>query len=221
MSRQTSRTSATDQMPVGARSTSHRVDVIVGVVPMSLVLAMAVAGCTSSGPAATPHGTETSAATPPERTVSSCRPAQLEATVGGPGAAAGNVIYRIRIRDRGLPCSLRGRPTSLEGITAAKRIVRLRPQPLSREWVEAATTQAPADLSRGHPAEVVLHTGNVCGGDRHFRSWPFPHLRLGLTGHKQLTVRFGGPHEPTIHGVFLHCGRAELALSRFYAASPT
>lgn len=205
----------------GAGQASHHVNVIARAVPMSLVLALAVAGCTSSSPTAAPHGTETSAATPSVSPVSTCRPAQLAATVGGPGAAAGNVIYRIRIRDRGQPCSLRGRPTSLDGITAAKRKVRLHPQPLSREWVEAATTQAPADLSRGHPAEVVLHTGNVCGGDRHFRIWTFPHLRLGLTGHKQLAVRFGGPHEPAIHGVTLHCGRAGLAMSRFYAAAPS
>lgn len=179
---------------------------------------LGAAGCSSLGSAPT---------RPPSQPVPGpthalgCRAGQLSATVAGPGVAAGNVIYRIRLADRGAPCTLQGRPLSLQGVTASGRIVTLHPDHLAPEWVQAATTQRPANLTRQHPAEVVLHTSDACGGSTTtYPSWTFPRLRLGIGKHQTVPVLFGQPYERGMHGVTLNCGRSGLELSRFYAASP-
>src|SRR5262249_48005350 len=126
---------------------------------------------------------------------------------------AGSSQYRIRIADHGPRCSLRGRPTTVFGVFASGRVVRLHPTRLYPSYVAQMTTGRPADLTRKRLGEVVFlaqERGCAEAGGR-FRS-----LRLGI-GEAWIPVRFGGGPEPSDKGIRAVCGQA---MSGFYAAAP-
>jgi len=167
---------------------------------MALVAVMFLAGCGKNWRDAT----------------DACLPSQLTAEVSGPEGTSGTAEYRITISDHGAACSLRGVPKSLDGIDAAGRAVRLHPTAVSADWIAAATTGAPANLTSETTADVVLLTGIACPAaepnavpTNNFRS-----LRIGI-GTGILDVAFGRGPEPFDTTVSLPCG---VAMSDFYAS---
>ena len=144
-----------------------------------------------------------------------CRPEQLSATVGGPGVAAGNAVYRITISNRGTRCRLAGRPTLLRGMESSGHVSTLHPEQLPREWITAATTGRPAELTATRRGEVVLLTTTGCPAAQRHRHQQYADLMIGVRS-GQLAAPFTRPAETGIHGVWLPCG---VAMSDFYRAT--
>jgi hypothetical protein len=148
---------------------------------------------------------------------SPCQAAQLLAKVFFVPAGTGSDEYRIRIRDAGKPCSLRGRPTSLYGVDAAGRVAILHSTTLSADDAAGMTTRRPARLTVSKAGEVVLVTQIGCPAAQRSRTADetFVSLQLGI-GSGTIPVPFGGGPEPSDSDIWLPCG---VAMSNFYAAA--
>ena len=169
-----------------------------------------------SRPPAEPSVPVTSPSPAPQSSPVSFRPcvaAQLAASVQMRPIGAGSFLYSITIRDLGKPCSLRGRPTGVEGVYSSARMVRLSPVPLSADLLAALTTGRPANLTMRLPAEVVLVTSSGCHGGA-LPSHLFTALRLRIGAAWIAVVDVPGP-EPQDTGIAFPCG---LAMSGYYAS---
>ena len=146
-----------------------------------------------------------------------CTASQLSAAVSFVPAGAGNDEYRIRITDKGRPCSLHGRPSWLYGVDGDGRETVLHPRMLSADYAAGMTTRHPANLTAAKAGEVVLVTTIGCPAAQHSPSADetFTSLRLGI-GQEALPVRFVGGPEPGGRAIWLPCG---IAMSNFYAAA--
>jgi hypothetical protein len=131
-------------------------------------------------------------------------------------AGAGTDEYRIWIIDKGAPCSLRDRPTSLVGSDAAGQLTVLHPVALAGGDAAAMTNTRPANLSPTQAGEVVLVTSIGCPAGQRAPSPQemYTSLRLGV-GREVIRVPFGGGPEPVDHDILLPCG---VAMSGFFAA---
>lgn len=174
---------------------------------------MLLAGCGARVPGAGP-------AAPALPRLAACPPGDLapQRILVAP-LGMNQVAFRVRLANRGVPCSLRGYPESFTGITVTghRRSIRVRPD--SAESQQALTSGRAADLAPGDLVELVLHAGYACvhpqGGDHSAQTYRRIRFRLPHT-RGRVTVDFAPRTDSTMDGMWLP--GCSTFVSRFYAA---
>lgn len=187
------------------------------VVAAGIASVMLLAGCGARIPGAGPAA-PTGSRTPPR--YAACRPGDLapQRILVAPMGMS-QVAFRVRLANRGAPCSLRGYPENFTGITVTGHRHSIRVRPDSAESQQALTSGRAADLATGDLVELVLHAGYACvhpqGGDQSAQIYRRIRFRFPRA-HGRITVDFTPRTDPKMDGMWLP--DCSTFVSRFYAA---